>query len=143
MSSYIIVWFPTFSVRDICINIEPLSQEQLTSSSFRNKGEIGTIDFFLIKWPLKYFYHLRYYLQMSILSTFSCFGIGVLLFLSPILTSGLVVIPGLRLVSNCIWPGANRFSDITLSELTFIIYRGRDIGRFWGPFRLLVIVTSN
>ena len=57
-------------------------------------------------------------------------GIGNLLFLSSVLPSGLVVIPGFRLVSNSIRPGANRFSHIALSELTFIIYRGRDIGRF-------------
>ena len=94
------------------------------------KVEMGTSEFILIKWPSKYFYLLRYYLKKGILITFTCFGRGVLLFLSPVSPSSLVVIFGLRLVSNCVRVGTDRFSYISFSELPFIIYRRRDIGRF-------------
>jgi hypothetical protein len=94
------------------------------------KVEMGTSEFFFDKMTLKIFFLLRYYLKMDNLTTLSCFGRGVLLFLSHIFPSGLVVIFGLRLVSNCVGVGTNRFPHISLSELSFIINRRRGIGRF-------------
>ncbi len=85
------------------------------------KVEMGTSEFILIIRPSKYFYLLRDYLKMVNMTTFSCFGRSVLLFLSHIFPFGLVVIFGLRLISNCVRIGTNRFSYISFSELTFII----------------------
>ena len=89
------------------------------------------------------------FLYYSITTTYTIF-FSILKFnliflrLAPhIFPFGLVVISRLRLISNCIRVTTYRFSNISLSELTFIIYRRWDIGRFCGTFNLLGIRTPN
>ena len=56
-----------------------------------------------------------------------------LIILSPmphIFPFGLVVIPRLRLISNCVWISTDRFPDISLTELPLISGGWRNIGRF-------------
>ena len=68
----------------------------------------------------------------------------IFLRLTPhIFSFGFIIVPRFRLVSDCVWVGANRLSYISLSELSLISNGRWNIGRFWGTFDLLGIRTSN